>query len=154
MRIQDAGFGSDRCAATLFELVVLVTLVGILAGFSLPPFKRGYDRLETRSAAQETLTAFFVARASAIAAGRPADVVIDELRARLRVVTGDDTVLAIPVGARHGVAVAASRPSMTYTASGLGYGGANLRVIVSRGAAAETVFVSREGRARLGTRPR
>ena len=152
MRIQGAGFGSDRCGATLFELVVLVTLVGILAGFSLPPFKRGYDRLETRSAAQEALTAFFVARASAIAAGKPADVIIDATRARLRVVTGDDTVLAIPVGTRHGVAVAASRQSMTYTASGLGYGGANLRVIVSRGAAAETVYVSREGRARLGTR--
>lgn len=154
MRIQEAGFVSDRRGATLFELVVLVTLIGILAGFSLPPFKRGYDRLETRSAAQETLTAFFVARASAIAAGKPADVVIDVLRARLRVVTGGDTVLAIAVGTRHGVAVAASRPSMTYTASGLGYGGANLRVIVARGAAAETVFVSREGRARLGTRPR
>jgi len=154
MRNEDAGLGTARCGATLFELVVLVMLVGILAGFSLPSFKRGYDRLETRSAAQETLTAFFVARASAIAAGKPADVIIDATRARVRVVTGDDTVLAIPVGMRHGVAVATTRPSMTYTASGLGYGGANLRVIVSRGAAAETVFVSREGRARLGTRPR
>ena len=154
MRIPDAGFTSDRDGATLFELVVLLTLVGILAGFSLPRLKSGYDRLETRSAAQETLTAFFVARASAIAAGKPANIVIDAPRARLQVVTGDDTVLAIPVGTRHGVAVAASRPSMTYTASGLGYGGANLRVIVSRGAAAETVFVSREGRARLGTRVR
>ena len=154
MRTQDAGIGSDRRGTTLFELVVLVMLVGILAGFALPSFKRGYDRLETRSAGQETLTAFFVARASAIAAGKPAHVVIDELHARLRIITLDDTVLALPVGMRHGVAVAASRPSMTYTASGLGYGGANLRVIVSRGAAAETVFVSREGRARLGTRPR
>ena len=154
MRTRDAGFGSDRRGATLFELVVLVMLVGILAGFTLPSFKRGYDRLETRSAAQEALTAFFLARASAIAAGKPADVIIDATRARLRVITGDDTVLALPVGMRHGVAVATSRPSMTYTASGRGYGGANLRVIVSRGAAAETVFVSREGRARLGTRPR
>jgi hypothetical protein len=43
---------------------------------------------------------------------------------------------------------------MTYTAAGLGYGGANLRVVLSRGSAAETVLVSREGRVRIGTRVR
>jgi Tfp pilus assembly protein FimT len=154
MRIQNCAFDSDRRGTTLFELVVLVTLIGILTAFSLPLLLRGYDRLETRAAAQETITAFFVARASAIAAGKPASVVIDVGRADLRVVIGDDTVLSLPVGTRHGVTVAASRQSMTYTAAGLGYGGANLRVIVSRGAAAESVFVSREGRARLGARRR
>ena len=154
MRTQSRYSGSDRRAATLCELVVLVMLVGILTSLSLPPFMRGYDRLETRSAAQETITVFFVARASAIAAGKPASVVIDVARADLRVVIGSDTVLSLSVGTRHGVTVAASRQSMTYTAAGLGYGGANLRVIVSRGAAAETVFVSREGRARLGARGR
>jgi hypothetical protein len=41
---------------------------------------------------------------------------------------------------------------MTYGPSGLGYGGANLRVILSRGVAAETVFVSREGRTKIGAR--
>ena len=143
-----------RRAATLPELLVVVTLVGILTGFALPRLLRGYDRLETRSAARETATAFFVGRASAVAAGRPANVVIDAPHAGLRVIRGGDTVLALPVGMRHGVALVATRQSMTYTAGGLGYGGANLRVILSRGSAAETVLVSREGRVRVGTRIR
>jgi Tfp pilus assembly protein FimT len=147
MRTQ--GLGSVRCGATLGELIVVLTLVGIITGFALPRLLRGYDRLETRSAATETATAFFVARASAIAAGRPTNVVIDVQDAGLRVITGGDTLLALPVGARHGVVVAATRQSMTYTAAGLGYGGANLRVILSRGSAAETVLVSREGRVRV-----
>lgn len=147
-------FVSRRSAATLSELIVVVTLIGILTSFALPRLLAGYDRLETRSAAQETATVFFVGRASAIAAGRPASVVIDASRAKLRVITAGDTVLALPVGTRHGVVVATTRPSMTYTAAGLGYGGANLRVILSRGSAAETVLVSREGRVRVGTRVR
>jgi Tfp pilus assembly protein FimT len=150
MRIQDGGFGSGRRAATLIELAIVVTLFGILAGFSLPALLRGYDRLEARSAAQETVTAFFVGRETAIAAGTPADVVIDAPHARVWVVTGGDTVFAVSLGMRHGVDVAATRQSMTYTATGLGFGGANLRVILGRGSAAETVFVSREGRAKLG----
>jgi type II secretory pathway pseudopilin PulG len=144
-------FRSGRRAATLSELMIVVTLVGILTGFALPQLLRGYDRMEARSAARETATAFFVGRASAVAAGRQANVVIDAPHAGLRVIRGGDTVLALPVGVRHGVAVAATRQSMIYTAAGLGYGGANLRVILSRGSAAETVLVSREGRVRIGS---
>ena len=152
MTIPRSGWG--RRAVTLAELMLVVTLVGLLTAFALPQLLRGYDRLETRSAARETATAFFVGRASAIAGGRKALVVIDAPQAGLWVVTGGDTVLSLPVGMRHGVAVAASRQSMIYTAAGLGYGGANLRVVLSRGNAAETVLVSREGRVRVGTRVR
>jgi hypothetical protein len=35
---------------------------------------------------------------------------------------------------------------MSYTALGIGFGAANLRVIVSRGASADTITVSRLGR--------
>jgi Tfp pilus assembly protein FimT len=152
MRIQ--AFGEGLRGATVAELVVVVTLIGILTGLSLPQLLRGYDRLETRSAAHETVAAFFVGRASAIAAGKPTNVLIDAPHAGLWVVTAGDTVLALPVGLRHGVGVAATRQSMTYTAAGLGYGGANLSVVLSRGLAAETVLVSREGRVRVGTRIR
>jgi hypothetical protein len=37
---------------------------------------------------------------------------------------------------------------MAYSASGLGFGAANMRVIVSRGASADTITVSRLGRVR------
>jgi Tfp pilus assembly protein FimT len=145
---------SRKRATTLVELIVVVAVIGIATGFVLPPLKRGYDRLESRSAAHEAISAFFVARAAAIGQARPVAVDIDEDLARIVVVAGFDTILVVAPGRRHGVALTTTRPSMTYTTNGLGYGGANLRIILARGAAAETVLVSREGRVKLGARGR
>ncbi|MBK5189740.1 MAG: hypothetical protein JJD97_15970, partial [Gemmatimonadaceae bacterium] len=47
-----------------------------------------------------------------------------------------------------GVAFAASRDTVTYGASGRGYGATNSTIVLRRGAAAETVYVARLGRAR------
>lgn len=139
-------------ATTLLELIVVVALLGIVTGIVLPPLKRGYDRIESRSAAREAISAFFVARAAAIGHARPVTVAIEDDPARIVVVSGIDTILVLAPGRRHGVALTTTRPSMTYMTNGLGYGGANLRVILSRGAAAETILVSREGRVKLGAR--
>jgi Tfp pilus assembly protein FimT len=154
MQARAAHVSGSRRAATLAELAVVVTLIGIVLGIGLPSLKRGLDRLEARAAVQETATAFFVARSTAVVRGRATDVVIDEAREQLHVIASDDTVLALPLGARHGVALSATRPKMTYSASGLGYGGANLSVRLTRGSAAETLFVSREGRVKIGAHGR
>lgn len=143
-----------RSATTLPELVVIIAIIAIVTGFVLPPFKRGFDRLQTRAAAHEAMTAFFTARAAAIAAGRRTAVVIDKSRSRVSVVASDDTLLARDVGAGRGVTIVASRDSMTFFPDGLGLGGANLSMIFRRGAAADTVIVSREGRIKLGTKAR
>jgi hypothetical protein len=46
------------------------------------------------------------------------------------------------------VRLAATRDSMAYLPLGLGYGAANLRAVLTRGRASDTVFVSRLGRVR------
>ena len=143
-----------RAATTLAELVVIIAIIALVTGLVLPPFKRGFDRLQTRAAAHEAMTSFFTARAAAIASGRRTAVVIDRTRARLAVVAGGDTLLARDVGAGRGVTIAANRDSMTFFPDGLGLGGANLSVIFRRGAAADTVLVSREGRIKLGAKAR
>jgi Tfp pilus assembly protein FimT len=137
-----------HAGATLTELIVVLTLVAVLMGIALPSLKRGYDRLEVRSATQETVSAFFVARADAIAKGRPCEIFFDTQLDRVSISSGGDTVLALDLRSRHGVDVSATRASMTFTAAGLGYGGANLSVILRRGSVADTVLVSREGRVR------
>jgi hypothetical protein len=48
----------------------------------------------------------------------------------------------------HGVRLVATRDSLVYDAHGVGWGAANLSVIVRKRAVAETVFVSRLGRIR------
>ena len=143
-----------RRAATLPELLVAIAIVALVSGFVLPALGNGFDRIETRGAAQATLQAFFAARANAIAQGRRTSVVIDRSRARVLVVAGADTLMVRAIGSEHGVTLTASRDSMTFFADGLGLGGANLSVVLSRGRAADTVLVSREGRAKLGTRAR
>lgn len=143
-----------RRATTLVELLVIVALIALVSGFVLPPFKRGFDRLKTRAAAQETMTAFFTARASAIALGRRTAVVLDEAKGRVLVIAGGDTLLVRAIRAGHGVTMTASRDSMAFFPDGLGLGGANLNVVLTRGAASDTVLVSREGRVKLGAKAR
>jgi len=133
---------------------VVVALIALVTGFLLPPFKRGFDRLQTRAAAQEAMAAFFTARAAAIAGGRRTAVLLDRARSRVSVVASGDTLMTRDVGAGRGVTLVASRDSMTFFPDGLGLGGANLSVIFRRGGAADTVIVSREGRIKLGTKAR
>lgn len=145
---------STRRAATLAELLVVIAIIALVSGFILPPMKQGFDRLQTRAAAQATLQAFFTARANAIAQGRRTAVLLDRVRGRVLVVAAGDTLLTRAVGRDHGVTMTASRDSMTFFPDGLGLGGANLSVVLGRGRAADTVVVSREGRAKLGARAR
>jgi hypothetical protein len=61
---------------------------------------------------------------------------------------GGDTVRAGQIGTDHGVRLSVSRVRMSYSPTGMGYGAANLSVVVRRNAAVDTVFVSRLGRLR------
>lgn len=146
--------GRPRRATTLVELLVIVALVALITGLVLPPFKRSFDRLKTRAAAHDAMAALFIARADAIALGQRTTVVFDEGKGRVLVVAGRDTVLMRGVGAGHGVGMSASRESMAFFPDGLGLGGANLSIVFTRGAASDTVLVSREGRVKLGAKAR
>jgi hypothetical protein len=70
---------------------------------------------------------------------------LDGAGGRVIVHAGPDT-LATADFAERGVHVAATRDSMAYAPDGLGLGGANLRLVLSRGARADTIMVSRLGR--------
>ena len=133
---------------------MVAALIALITGLVLPPFKRSFDRLKTRAAAQETMTAFFTARASAIALGRRTAVRLDEAKGRVLVLAGGETLMVRRVGTSHGVRMTATRDSMAFFADGLGLGGANLSVVFTRGAASDTVLVSREGRVKLGAKAR
>ena len=152
--LTSANHRSRRPATTLLELIVVIALIALITAFVLPAFRRGFDRIKTRSAAHEVMMAFFTARAQAIALGRRTAVVLDDAGTRLLVVSGGDTLMMRAIGVEHGVRMTATRDSMAFFADGLGLGGANLSVIISRGGAVDTVVVSREGRVKLGTKAR
>lgn len=145
---------APRPAVTLAELLVVLAVVGLLTALVMPFAVRIHDGLMVRGAAREVMMLFFTARARAVDDARLTTVVLDGAAGRVRLVAGGETLLTRSVAAARGVTLSASRPTAAYFPDGLGFGGANLSIVLSRGAVAETVLVSREGRVKLGTRAR
>ncbi len=135
-----------RQGVSLVEALLVLVLIGILMAFALPPYISVRDRASVRAAATASVAAFDAARSLALTRGRHAALRIDSASARIVVHTFRDTVLRVPLGVSWGVRLSASRDSTAVAPDGLGYGAANLRLVLMRGAAADTITVSRLGR--------
>lgn len=137
-----------RRGATLPEIIIALCMLGIVtavAGLRVADFR---DRSSVGRAAGETVATFAAARRWSLSRSVRTAVSIDTAAATLLVRSYDDTILLRRLGASHGVWLSTSRDSMAYAPNGLGYGASNLTVVLRRGAAAETVVVSRLGRVR------
>ncbi len=133
---------------TLIELVVTCALIGLFASVALPRTGGALDRLRVTQAAEAVAGAVHLGRTAAIARSAYVRVIVDEATAAMRVEGDLDTVLVRRVGADHRVTLRATRDTITYAPSGLGHGLANTTIVVTSGARAETVTVSRLGRLR------
>ncbi len=133
---------------TLPEAIVALTVVAILAAVAVRSVARHVAEGGARGGGAAGGGARALARRVAVLRGERAAVRFDTARAVVAVHVRGDTIVALPLARLHGVRLAATRDSMAYAGDGLGYGAANLRVVVRRGAAAETVTVSRVGRVR------
>jgi len=137
-----------RHAFSLFEVVIVICVIGVLMTIVMPAGARLIDRIQVRGAVFDIESAFSSARHIAIARMSQPTVEIDTAADAVYVTLGDDTLRKRKVGAEHGVQLYTTRARMTYSATGLGYGAANLSVVVRRNSAVDTVFVSRLGRLR------
>ena len=137
-----------RKGVTLAELTVVLTLVGLVAGMAVPRFGAFRDAVSARAAATSTVALLSVARHAAIRRAMTTAISFDTVAASVTVFSGPDTIEHRPLGAIHGIRLRVTRDSIAYAANGMGYGAANTRVVLTRGAAAETVTVSRLGRVR------
>ncbi|MFN2397190.1 MAG: Tfp pilus assembly protein FimT/FimU [Gemmatimonadaceae bacterium] len=133
---------------TLTELVIVLAMLGILLGVGLPRVLHLSDRLAVRSAAAELKAALNYARHLAQMQARVVAIRFDTARASTITLATPDTLQFRMLGAEHGVALAVTRDSIAYGPSGRGYGAANTSIVISRGSAANTTFVSRLGRVR------
>ncbi len=125
-----------------------LAVLGLASALGMRGLARVTDRVAVGGAASEVRAAFAVARALAVRRGERAAVRIDSSGAVVAVHVRGDTALRRPLAALYRVRLTSTRDSAAYAATGLGYGGSNLRVIVRRGTAVESVFVSRLGRVR------
>lgn len=133
---------------TVFELLIVLVLGGILLAIAVPRARLTLDRVAVQGAAGDVRATLSTARSFALAGASQVVVDVDSVDGRLRVRRGAEVLLTRNVGAVHGVRLTRNRDSLTYDGFGLGRGAINLSIVVRRGAAVETVFVSRMGRVR------
>lgn len=137
-----------RAAMTLPELLIVLAIVGTLLALAVPPIAASADRAAVHAATQDIETAFASARDEALARRSPVWVVFDSALGEVRVRPERAGTRTRGVGSLYGVEVRSTRDSMSYDARGLGWGAANLTVVVGRGRARDTLVVSRLGRVR------
>ncbi len=139
---------TPRTGTTLVELSLVLVVAGILTTVSVPGVRAASDRLAMRAAAQDVRLALAIARDQAVRRGDYVTFVADVATGRLRVVSGGEALLERDVAARRGVTLTATRDTITYAPTGLGWGAANTTIILTRGARVDSIVVSRLGRVR------
>ncbi|MDQ2765840.1 MAG: GspH/FimT family pseudopilin [Gemmatimonadota bacterium] len=137
-----------RSGFTLLEQLVVLVVMTILLTLAGARTLSALDRSAVRNARMQLVSALSSARGSAQSRAERVSVAMDSSAGLLRVLAGADTLLVRSLRTEFGVALAASRDTVTYGASGRGYGATNSTIVLRRGAAVETVFVARLGRAR------
>ena len=137
-----------RQGTTIIEVSVVVGILGLMAGLTFPKFGSYRDRVAVDAATSSTLSLLATARHAALRRATRTAVHLDTGTATVLVVAGIDTLERRPLRAVHGVVFTTTRDSIAYTSGGLGYGAANTQIVLRRGNAADTIAVSRLGRAR------
>ena len=140
--------GHLRAAFTLVEIAITLCIISILSAIAIPAGGRLLDSIRVNGAVVEIGSLFGAARHFAIARSTQTTVEIDTAHRVINVLAGQDTLRKREIGRVHDVRLSATRVRMSYAATGMGYGAANLSVVVRRNDSVDTVFVSRLGRVR------
>ncbi len=138
-----------RNGFTLIELVVVLLIVGVLVALGAPSVGHVLDRIAVDRAVNE-LTAFYNgARLAAVLRGRQVRIEFsaDSLVGVYEGAT-DSTFLYAAGPSAGGVELTVSRAVIRIRPNGIGLGGANTKLVVRRGDAADSLAISRLGRIR------
>jgi len=138
-----------RRGFTLVELLVVLTVAGVLLALAAPRWSGQRDRLAVHRAGAEVAGFYAAARYAAIVRARMVrlEFAAGSLRAVYEGAT-DSTFLVRAGPGRHGVTLETSRSVIRIGPDGLGFGAANTRLVLRRGPAADTLTTSRLGRIR------
>ena len=128
-------------------MAIALAVFGIVAGLAAPRIARWIDRVAVLRAESEVASFYNRVRMAAVYRSARVRVVFtsDSLAAFLEG-DGDTLIARAPGPRRHGVALDASRSVIRLYPNGLGLGGANTKLVLQRGAAADSLTISRLGR--------
>ena len=129
-------------------MTVVMTIAGIVLALAVPRLVRMRDAASVRSAVGELGALFSLARQEAIARRAPVTVGIDSASGDVEVRAGGVHIMRRSLAASYGVRVGTNRDSTVYDPRGIGFGLANVTIIVRRGAIVDTLTMSRLGRVR------
>ena len=135
-------------AFTIIETTIALAIIALLSAIVLPRASGFLDAIRVRGAVTEIEALFSTARHVAIARAAQASLEIDPGRGVIFIRVGADTLVKRELRESQGVTLRATRNTVTYSPTGIGYGAANLTLIVERNLAADTIYVSRLGRVR------
>jgi Tfp pilus assembly protein PilE len=137
-----------RPGLTLVELCLVLTIVGLVTSMAVRQLGLYLDRAAARAAVVEAASVVARARDEAVARRAAVSVRFDTVTDALELRMGGVTLSRAALGHAHGVALSVNRDSLSYDLRGLGYGAANLTLVVRRGRAVDSLVVSRLGRLR------
>lgn len=137
---------TNRTGTTLIEHIMLLAALGVCLSVMVTGGARLLNTAAVHGASREVAELFAMARDRAVATGTRTAIHLDPVRHRIVVHAWNDTLARLELQRDQGILLESTRDSMAYLPSGLGYGAANLRVILKRGASRDTITVSRLGR--------
>jgi prepilin-type N-terminal cleavage/methylation domain-containing protein len=132
---------------TLIELMMVLAILGVVLALAAPQALGWRDRIAVDRASAEIASFYDLSRYAAIVRATRVrlEFAPDSLRAAFEGVS-DSALRERPGPARLGVALRVSRRVIRVGPTGLGWGAANTTLVLTRGAAAETLTTSRLGR--------
>ncbi|MFL5494667.1 MAG: GspH/FimT family protein [Gemmatimonadales bacterium] len=138
-----------RRGLTLIELLLVLTVTGLLFGIVLPRFATLADGLAVEQAAQHLVGAHRRARMTAILQSQPIVLTIAPESLVIRVGSGGPESWRAAGPADEGVALAGGAKQIVFSPVGITTGLSNATFQLTRGNARRSVVVSRLGRARI-----
>jgi prepilin-type N-terminal cleavage/methylation domain-containing protein len=136
---------------SLIELILALTVIGIIAGLSYPKAETLLDRVAVERAARVLVAAQARARMRALAESRVSLLFVSRDSLVLRVLNGSDTVTRWRVAGPGASGVDLNGPArpLRFLPTGVTSGVSNATYELSRGGTSRRVVVSRWGRVRI-----